>query len=56
MSSLNCLAIMTIAMRKNGEACKLENTIPTVKHGGGSIMLWRDCAFHKLDAIMNNEH
>ena len=26
--------------RKNGEACKLKNTIPTVKHGGGSIMLW----------------
>ena len=21
-------------------ACKLKNTIPTMKHGGGSIMLW----------------
>ena len=26
--------------RKKEEACKLKNTIPTVKHGGGSIMLW----------------
>ena len=25
--------------RKKGEACKPKNTIPTVKHGGGSIML-----------------
>lgn len=25
--------------RKNGEACKPENTVPTVKHEGGSIML-----------------
>ena len=24
--------------RKKGEACKPKNTIPTVKHGGGSIM------------------
>ena len=26
--------------RKNGEACKLKNIIPTVKDRGGSIMLW----------------
>ena len=26
--------------RKKGDACKTKNTIPTVKHGGGSIMLW----------------
>jgi hypothetical protein len=25
--------------RKKGEACKPKNTIPTVNHGGGSIML-----------------
>jgi hypothetical protein len=25
---------------KWGEACKPKNTIPTVKHRGGSIMLW----------------
>ena len=26
--------------RKKGAACKPKNIIPTVNHGGGSIMLW----------------
>ena len=42
--------------RKRGETCKPKN-IPTMKHGGGSIMLW-GCfaaggtgALHKIDGI-----
>ena len=44
-------------LRKKWEACKPKNTIPNVKHRGGSSMLW-GCiavggtgAVHKLDGI-----
>jgi hypothetical protein len=44
--------------RKKGEVCNSKNTIPTVNHGDGSIMLW-ECiavggtgALQKIDGIM----
>jgi hypothetical protein len=49
-------------LEKKGEACKPNNTIPTVKQGGGSIMLV-GCiaaggtgALHKIDGIMREEN
>ena len=39
-----------------------KNTIPTVKHGGGSIMLWGGFAaggtdvLHKIDGFMRQEN
>ena len=48
--------------RKKGDACKPKNTIPTVKHAGGNIMLW-GCfaaggtgALYKIDGIMRYEN
>ena len=50
--------------RKKGEACKLKNTIPTVKHGGcgGAFMLW-GCfaaggtgALHEIDGLMRKDN
>ena len=38
--------------REKGEACKPKNTILTVKHGGGSIMLWRCFAVGGTDALL----
>ena len=44
--------------REKVEACKPKNTIPTVKHRGGSIMVWGciaaggTCALRKIDGIM----
>lgn len=49
-------------LKEKGEAYKPENTIPTLWHGAGSIMLW--CCFaaagtgaiHKIDGIIRREH
>jgi hypothetical protein len=48
--------------KKNEEACKPKNTIPTVKHWGGSIMVWGCFAAggtgapHKIDGFMRKEN
>jgi hypothetical protein len=49
-------------LEEKREACKPKKTIPTVKHRGGSIILW-GCfaaggtgALHKIDGIMRMEN
>lgn len=56
---MNCLAIITIVMM-GGKL--LKNIIPTIKHGGGSIMLL-GCfaagaigALHKEDGIVKKQY
>ena len=46
---------------KWGDACKLKNTIPTVKHGDGSIMLTcvllqEGLVHFKIDGIMRHKN
>jgi hypothetical protein len=48
--------------RKKGEACKLRNTIPTLKHGvaascsGGCFAAGGAGALHKIDGILRKEN
>ncbi|GFY03060.1 hypothetical protein TNCV_980651 [Trichonephila clavipes] len=55
ISEVNRKRRLEFAMKKNETVLEPKNVLPTLKHGGGNVMVWRYVAHNGADSVDGNE-